>query len=254
MQGNATRDGWVRLYWWAYPSRVALFVTLPIYLVCWSLNASAFDFYDHNHQYLAGSAALLGLAAILAFAVSAFLVEPRVARHRAEQLIDPADLDAGINVLSAIVLGAYAIFLFPILLKPQLLIELLMGSQTAMFTLRETLNRIPGVTSLMTLQSVLAIAIVGYKHLTGATAPKVYSRVLVIVAVLCLLRAWLWSERLALIEFAVPIAIVALARFEPRRAFRPLVLAPFAGVLALFLIFLIGEYFRSWQHYQHTFA
>jgi hypothetical protein len=64
----------------------------------------------------------------------------------------------------------------------------------------------------------------------------------------------LWSERLALIEFAVPIAIVALARFEPRRAFRPLVLAPVAGVAVLFCLFLLGEYFRSWQHYQHTFA
>lgn len=254
MKGNATRDGWACLYWWACPSRVALFVTLPIYLVCWSLNASAFDFYNHNHKFLDGSAALLGLAAILAFAACAFLVEPRVARRETAVLIDPADLNAGINVLTAVVVGAYAIFLFPILLKPRLLIELVMGSQTAMFTLRETLNRIPGVTSLMTLQSLLAVTIVGYKYLTGATTPKPYFRVLAIVGGLCLLRAWLWSERLALIEFAVPIVIVALARFEPRKAFRPLVLAPVAGFVAVFLIFLVGEYFRSWQYYQHTFA
>ena len=256
-QRRARQSGGTRLYWWSYPSRVALFVTLPIFLVCWSLNAVAFDFYGHNHKFLAGPAALLGLAAILAFAGGAFLVEPRVARREVAVLIETASLNAAINVLTAVVLAAYTIFLFPILLKPQLLIELVKGSDTAMFTLRETLNRIPGVTSLMALQSLLAVTIVGYKGLTGTNAPKPYTRVLAIIAGLCLLRAWLWSERLALIEFVVPVIIVAYARFEPprrRTSFRPLVLAPLVGFVALFAIFLVGEYFRSWQHYQHTFA
>jgi hypothetical protein len=256
-QKSATQSGGTRLYWWSYPSRVALFVTLPIYLFCWSLNAATFDFYGHNHKFLTGPTAILGLAAILAFAACAFLVEPRAARREAVVLVDPASLNPAVNVLTTVVLAAYTIFLFPILLKPQLLIELVMGSQTAMFTLRETLNRIPGVTSLMSLQSLLAVTIVGYKGLTGTHAPKLYTRALAIVAGLCLLRAWLWSERLALIEFVVPVIVVALARFEPprgRTSFRPLVLAPLAGLVALFAFFLVGEYFRSWQHYQHTFA
>lgn len=254
MSEHVTRDGWDRLYWWAYPSRVALFVTLPIFVVCWSLNDVVYSFYDHNHQYIRGPAALAGLSAILAFAAASFFLEPRVAARRTAVLVDPDDLNLAINVLGAIAVTAYAIFLFPVVLKPGLLLELLSGSQTAMFTLRETLNRIPGVTSLMTLQSILAVTIVGYQFLTGRPTPRKYMRLLGLVAVLCVLRAWLWSERLALIEFGVPIALVAFARFRPRKGFRPLVFAPIAGAAVLFLLFLVGEYFRSWQHYQYEFA
>ncbi len=257
MAKDATPEGKTLIYWWVYPSRVALFVTLPIYLSCWSLDTSAFEFYSHNHKFLTGSAAFAGLAAILGFAICSCLVEPRAARKDVAMRVDAGAANAAINLLAAIVLASYSVFLFPILLKPHLLIEHMMGSSTAMFTLRETLNRIPGVTSLMALQSLLAVLIVSYRSLTGNNVSTLHMRVLAIVAGLCLLRAWLWSERLALIEFVVPIVIVLLARFQAGRSrglFRPLTLAPLAGAVALFAVFMLGEYFRSWQHYQHTFA
>lgn len=257
MHSPARKDGRTLIYWWAYPSRVALAVTLPIYLLCWSLDPSAFEFYGHNHKFLSGSVAFLGLAAILGFAICSYLVEPRPARRDLVMRVDVGAANVAINTLAALVLVSYCVFLFPILLRPQLLLEHLMGSSTAMSTLRETLNRIPGVTSLMSLQSLLAALIVSYRPLTGNSIPTSYKRVLTIVAILCVLRAWLWSERLAVIEFAVPIVIVVMARFQPNQTdvwFRPLTLAPIGGAAALFAVFMAGEYFRSWQHYQHTFA
>jgi hypothetical protein len=46
---------------------------------------------------------------------------------------------------------------------------------------------------------------------------------MLMVVAACVLRAWLWSERLALIELALPIGIVMLARGTPRwdRRVRP---------------------------------
>ena len=257
MRTTDRRDAGTRIYWWGYPSRVALFVTLPIYLACWSLEPSGFEFYGHNHKFLEGSVAVMGLEAILGFALCSFLLEPLNPRRGPAVRLDTATVENATLTLAALVLVSYSIFLFPILLRPQLIIEHLMGSSTAMFTLRETLNRIPGVTSLMSLQSLLAVLIVSYRPLTGAPMPTLYKRLLVVVGCCCLLRAWLWSERLALIEYLMPIVIVTLSRFDLNRLrgrFRPLAFAPIAGAVALFAVFMVGEYFRSWQHYQHEFA
>src|SRR5689334_15712269 len=137
-------QGRVSIHWWAYPSRVPALITLPIYVACWSLEPSAFVFYEHPRKFLEGAPAWLGFAAILGFAVSSFLLEPLNPRPVAAGRTTTEAVDTAIRALAGIVLAAYAIFMFPILLRPGLLIELLQGSPTAMFTLRETLNRIPG--------------------------------------------------------------------------------------------------------------
>jgi hypothetical protein len=106
----------------------------------------------------------------------------------------------------------YAIFLFPIVIRPTLLLDLLYGSTTAMFGLRETLNRIAGVFSLVNLQSLVAVLVCAYRPLTGRRLPQPYRRLIVVLAILCVLRAWLWSERLALIELALPLTAAAFAK------------------------------------------
>ena len=106
----------------------------------------------------------------------------------------------------------YAIFLFPIVIRPTLLLDLLYGSTTAMFGLRETLNRIAGVFSLVNLQSLVAVLVCAYRPLTGRRLPQPYRRLIVVLAILCVLRAWLWSERLALIELALPLTVAAFAK------------------------------------------
>jgi hypothetical protein len=133
----------------------------------------------------------------------------------------------------------------------------LQGSTTAMFGLRETLNRIAGVTSLVNLQSLLAVLVFTYRPLTGKQLPRRYWRLMIALTIACVLRAWLWSERLALIELVLPIIIATLAKAAPEqrlRLFRPLAFAPLVGLAAVFAVFAVGEYFRSWQFYQYVFS
>ncbi len=244
------------IYWWAYPSRIALFVHLPIFILCGLMDDTAFALYKHSAKFLSGEIFALGLAAILCFALGAALIEPRRALAEVSR-VPVQTVNTVLNVMFAIVLTAYLIFLFPILVSPQLLLDLLQGSATAMFGLRETLNRIAGVTSLVNLQSLLAVLIVAYAPLTGERLPRPYWRLMIAVAIACVLRAWLWSERLALIELVLPAVVAALARAasEPRpRLFRPRAFAPLVGLVALFAVFVVGEYFRSWQFYQHVFS
>lgn len=248
--------GRTSIYWWAFPSRVALLVTAPIFIGCWSLGDIAYDFYGHNHKYLTGDVALAGMLAILAFAIAAILTERGVFRQSLRTPVSREALDKAIIAVGALVILAYGIFFFPLLFRPHLIVYHLMGNPDAMDILRETLNRIPGLTSLVSLQSVLAVLIVAYTAMTGRERPRHFTYLLFLVAFLCLMRTWLWSERLATIELAIPIIILKLARFDydPRRKVRFLMFAPILGVAALFLLFMAGEYFRSWQYYQHVFA
>jgi hypothetical protein len=196
------------------------------------------------------------MAAILSFAICSLPFEPRRARVDVCRKISIKAANNTIHALAVLVLVAYAIFFLPVISNPQLILDHLVGSSTAMYALRETLNRIPGVTTLMTLQSLLAILVVSYSRLTGQRLPRVYLRLLAVVAAACVMRAWLWSERLALIELALPVGVVLLARISPRwqrSIVRPLALAPLFGLAVLFAIFAVGEYFRSWQFYQYVF-
>jgi hypothetical protein len=63
------------------------------------------------------------------------------------------------------------------------------------------------------------------------------------------LRVYAWSERLALIQAAVPIGLAWVARFsQVRSRWRPVLTAgPFLGIPLLIVYFGFSEYFRSWQ-------
>jgi hypothetical protein len=86
-----------------------------------------------------------------------------------------------------------------------------------------------------------------------AAADRLVRRRLAVVLVLALLRAFLLSERLAVLELLVPaLAIVALrGSVHARRAVRLRVrLAPAVLLPALIAVFGFFEYTRSWQFYR----
>jgi hypothetical protein len=81
---------------------------------------------------------------------------------------------------------------------------------------------------------------------------------LALIVALAAGRALIFSERLALIELAVPAAVIVLRACVMGRQLGPLVraglqMAPALGVVGLVLFFGSFEYFRSWRHYQHYF-
>ena len=81
---------------------------------------------------------------------------------------------------------------------------------------------------------------------------------LALVVALAAGRALIFSERLALIELAVPAAVIVLRACALGRQLGPLTrvglqMAPALGVVGLVLFFGSFEYFRSWRHYQRYF-
>ena len=98
------------------------------------------------------------------------------------------------------------------------------------------------------------------RHRLGSySAAQRYSRAelvkIGIVTGMALPRAFLWSERLAVIELVVPIIVIACHRLATSgRATRALRLLPIVAIPAGVAIFAAFEYFRSWNFYRDTLA
>ena len=74
-----------------------------------------------------------------------------------------------------------------------------------------------------------------------------------IVMGMALPRAFLWSERLAVLELVVPIIVIACHRLATSgRATRMIRLLPIVAIPAAVGVFAAFEYFRSWNFYRNT--
>lgn len=75
------------------------------------------------------------------------------------------------------------------------------------------------------------------------------------VALLALLRAVLLSERLAIVEIVVPVAVILFSRPALKAFQRSFVqLAPLFLGIGVFCLFAFSEYFRSWNYYKATYS
>ncbi|NBX86028.1 MAG: hypothetical protein EBQ80_02110 [Proteobacteria bacterium] len=246
------------------PWRLVLVICLPIFLISASLSSEAFVFYGQSGKFLSGNVVWIGFWAIMAFIIGAALGENLGAGPTAQQklampkqavalvpwYIPASDMNYTLAVMFGIVAVCYAIFLLPAAQNPGLVVELFMGSTSAMFVLRETLNQVAGITSFISLQSLCGVLLLLYPRLTGVRqAPRWLWVLMVIVAVFCVLRGFLWSERIAILELFLPMMVTYAALVDPKRR-RWLDFAPLLGLVGVFGLFALGEYFRSWQFHQ----
>lgn len=124
----------------------------------------------------------------------------------------------------------------------------------AIYYLKSQLTSVSGVTTIV--EVGIAAGIVGSYLLFVHRDRSVRGSMLILVAI-TFVRSFLNSERLALIEVLVPIALVwataswASGRMTARRRWR---LAALPAILPLVLVMYFGgsEYFRSYSHYSQT--
>jgi oligosaccharide repeat unit polymerase len=115
----------------------------------------------------------------------------------------------------------------------------------------------PGVTTCT--QFGMAAVMLGLLSGIGRRGVIIRRWLLGLLLFLAVLRMLLISERLALIELAVPAVLLSLrlmllTRENPSpRAVRRLAWAPVAGLVGIVVLFGSAEYFRSWRFYQDRF-
>lgn len=143
----------------------------------------------------------------------------------------------------AVMTLAYAIWLGPTL-NAGVLSAFLSGSG---YSGRQLGNQISGITT-MTQFGVALAAVCGYGiTLCAGRARSFYRILLTLVLVFAVYRSFIWSERLALVECAVPaMTAYVIARYRGHLSYRVL---PVAAVLVVIFFFGVTEYFRSWNFY-----
>ena len=238
------------MYWWSYPSKVTLFVLLPVYVSCCAIGSEGFRLYGHYTKFIDFNVFLVGLTGLLVFGFSSWLLEGKGDRPANLDRINPVVLGRALLAMFCLSVAGYVMFFLPLLGRPSLIPELAFGSNSAQFQIRAllTVDKLHG-TSLMSLQMYVAILYGLWRQLSDKPPTRSARIQFYVLLVMCLLRAWLNSERLAAIELVLPFALVRYAGIQNRKSVA-LVFAPLFGVVAVYFLFSVGEYFRSWQFYR----
>jgi hypothetical protein len=232
--------------WWLQPGPLLLGFVLPMYLFVVFLVPNVWPdlVVLRSLVYIRGEFAWLGAAALLAMGVGG-VAGARVTTT-AQEVPKYRISEAPLLVMALLTIVAYLIWFMPALARGQIIAS------------RNELNRLPGITSFTQLGVPFVVATI-YAVLRGGQVPSAKLRIaFVAVLVLTLYRVFAWSERLALIEVAVPLAVAVLLYYKPRdrasRAVFGLVAAagPFLAIPLLGMFFALTEAFRSWTTYSQT--
>jgi oligosaccharide repeat unit polymerase len=154
------------------------------------------------------------------------------------------------TVMLVATLIGYTFFVF-LIIRAGITPAMLLGTVKAGL-LRDAIGTIPGVTTMT--QLGIAVVVLSTTVLVQSYSRAELAKVLTVVGV-AMLRVYINSERLAILELFVPIAVILAAKFSirPGMARRITQTVPVVGLFSVVVIFGFFEYFRSWQFYRlHT--
>jgi hypothetical protein len=229
-------------YWWEDPTRLLLFFILPLYILL-SMELLG-EQKAIGHIYYSGFYAFAGgLFLLVVMVVSAIgrSATPVVAAA-------PADIPIGVlDFVFGLALLGYVIMMGQVLTHPMMILSFFSGN-TSVYDLLEMKGRIAGLSTL-TEATIAYVPLYFYvfRHaVKGFTRYKLY---MIILGVLTLLRSFVFAERLAVIEVALP-TVLMYVRFRggPRRSLL-VALGPFAAIAPMVGFFIANEYHRSWEAY-----
>ncbi|HVJ60369.1 MAG TPA: O-antigen polymerase [Burkholderiaceae bacterium] len=230
--------------WWLKPGWIVLAAIVPVYV-----SFLAFDFSrEVPTTYIPSPLYFWGLALLLILALgTTFGGQIDLARRHHVGVLVPRWVAWGL--LLATLVG-YAVWFHPLVLQPQLILDVIGGGRS---NVRDQVKTIPPWTTMTQFGCAFAVA---YAIRAGNGHTGLGERLgLAAVFLLALFRSVVWNERLAFIEVAAcyTVAMLAYYRFSAPLTFRLASLLPVIAPLALYLVFTATEYFRSWEFYRQYY-
>jgi oligosaccharide repeat unit polymerase len=158
------------------------------------------------------------------------------------------------KVLTGVTVIGYAGFAALVVRSGMSLSELITGSAAhkAGIEVRDVVGTIPGVTTMT--QFGVAAVVVSTTLLVHEFSRAELAKLLIVIG--CALpRAYIFSERLAILELIVPMTVIFAAHLSVQGGLRRKLMQviPVVGFFAVVAMFGFFEYFRSWTYYRtHT--
>ncbi|GLP77703.1 hypothetical protein TUM20983_48130 [Mycobacterium antarcticum] len=115
--------------------------------------------------------------------------------------------------------------------------------------LKDRIGTVPGVTTLT--QLGIAAVVVSTITLTQQFSRRELGKIALVIG-LAVPRAYIYSERLALLELVIPVCVIVAMKLSTRRG-PPRLIAqtiPVFGMVVVVALFGVFEYFRSWTFYR----
>lgn len=254
MGGRSTTQR--RSVWWLNPAIAFLVVVFPVAFVAWRISPETYLLLWNTPKYYDGNYFGMTLVLAFAFATGATIgAKVRVGSSVSHKSpVGPSGvLVAAFWVAFWLTMLGYASWAIVAVrngVSWSQVVSILQLDPGAADALKTAFTTVPGLTTAT--QFGMAASILGSNILLGRKSLRIKLAMTVIMLVAGL-RSVLLSERLALLEIAVPV-IVLLAREKITRGSRlkrfGYAALPVIGVLAVTLFFSITEYFRSWAVYR----
>lgn len=234
--------------WWINPYMLILIFIVPLYVFITCIIGNG-----QVNNFINGWYFFLGILYLLMFACGAF-IGTNFAIKRLREVPQFIVFNNYLSFLAFCTIVAYVIWFREIFLHPSMIVSIISGEMTS---LRSVVTSIPGITTFTQLGVVYALFYTYYLYQTPKDERlKRYRTYFIIILLLTLLRVVAWSERLALIEFLLPIIVVVASKQVIKNLFFKFLLnfGPYAGVAILIPLFSVTEYFRSWKYYKYYYS
>lgn len=233
--------------WWLHPSGLVLLVLVPVYL-----SVLAFDFRQRVPiVYIPGFDYGFGLVMLLAVVAG---VQWALAHRHTVVAATPPRVSNGVMMMLLLpTLLAYALWFGPVLARPELLMEVLRGERPE---IRDDISTIKGVTTFTQFGVAYVIGYAIKAAYTPLSITHAQRMGLLLVFVLAVFRSIAWAERLAVIELVMCFTVTRMANVRLAAGWRARAanIVPAVAPLALYGLFTLSEYFRTWEHLQNRYG
>jgi oligosaccharide repeat unit polymerase len=191
----------------------------------------------------------LAFGALVAFALYA-APKPQATRWPALDDGTLALLSRAGTVLTSLTVTGYVGFCFLILRSGLSPAQLFAGSEdNGYLPAKDAIGTLPGVTTMT--QLGIAAVVVATTVVVQKFSWFELSKILIVIG-LAVPRAYIYAERLAILELVIPVSVIVAAHLSiGRRAQRATArLLPLAGLFLVVVVFSVFEYNRSWTYYR----
>ncbi len=234
--------------WWLRPSWITV-LWIAVLVASLLTPAEAYMEIARTRKYIDLDTFVVLLLGLLSFWLGCFLFEKRRNLPRnLDAYVWLAESNTVVGIAVVLIVGtvaAYALWLGPAI-NPGTLSAILTAEYGSEYG-RKVTTQVPGITTLTQLGMPLAV-IIALRLVRGPGRQWLaWLGVLALLLLLTALRALIWSERVAMLEVAIPVAATALLFGYRGQRWVPYV--PVVAIAGLIVIFGLFEYVRSWSFF-----